>query len=226
MATDPRSDAAPATLPTAFVCRWASALLLDAPDADALAAYRSPEGEKVLTALRSNPALGRIGEVLSELIASEDGLSAAADRLATEHSRAFLVGGPRAAPPYASVWLSPKALLWQEPARQMVGLLAETGLIVDASTPEPPDHIGIQLNLLAVLLEREAKSAEVPIPAADFAREHLLNWMPAFADALARGHAPFFYPALIEGMIGFLRRNVTGQQRSERSEAGAEPAAS
>lgn len=208
--TIPETD--PAALPAPFVCRWAAALLLQPPDAAALAAYRAPEGAQLLAALCADPALGPAGRVLAALIDAQMRLDAAADRLTTAHSRAFLVGGPRAAPPYASVWRSPKGLLWQEPARAMLKLLAETGVAVDAALSEPPDHLGIQLDLLAVLLEREARGEAVPLPAAVFARSHLLSWLLKLANALEHGRAPFFYPDLVAGLDGFLRREVVDRR--------------
>lgn len=220
MVPETLSDTRPEALPVPFVCRWAAALLLQPPDAAALAVYRRPEGARLLAALRSDPALGPAGRELSALIAPNARLDAAADRLATAHSRAFLVGGPRAAPPYASVWLSPRGLLWQEPARAMVRLLAETGVVVDAGTVEPPDHLGIQLNLLAVLLEREDHGVAVPLPATVFARGHMLTWLLALADALNRGRALFFYPDLVAGLDGYLRREVV-ERRQPRAQLAA-----
>lgn len=224
MDTDPHIAAAPAPLDMAFVSRWAAALLLDPPGTDALAAYATQEGNALLAALRADPALGQTGEALAALIEAPDGLEVAASRLAAEHSRAFLVGGPQAVPPYASVWRSQKGLLWQEPARQMAGLLREAGLVIETGTPEPPDHLAIQLNLLATLLEREAEGGKTPIPAAEFAREHVLSWAPALATALGRGRGTAFYAGLVQGLTGFLRRNLAEQTEHQPGLAGREPA--
>ncbi len=193
-------------LPLPLICRWAAALMLRAPDATELATYRTPEGVAFLQALRADGALAPVGAVLAGLVADEAALPASARRLEIAHSRAFLMGGPRAAPPYASVWLSPRALLWQQPARDMARLLAETGLVIEDDTREPPDHLAIQLDLLAVLTEREAAGAPVPISVAGFIRRHLLTWLPELAEALNRGEAPFFYPELVAAIDAYLRR--------------------
>ena len=205
--TDSGSEA---LLPLPLICRWASALMLRAPDAAALAPYRSQQGAAFLAALRADPALAPVGEVLAALLADDE--VQAARRLEAAHSRAFLMGGPRAAPPYASVWLSPRALLWQQPARDMARLLAETGLVIEDQTREPPDHLAIQLNLLAVLTEREATGAPVPISVAGFIRGHLLTWLPELAEQLASGEAPFFYPELVAGIDAYLR-SVLSEER-------------
>ena len=224
MDTDPHVAAVPTPLEATFVCRWAASLLLVPPCTDALATYATAEGSMLLAALRGDPALAQTGEALSALTEAPDGLEIAASRLAAEHSRAFLVGGPQAVPPYASVWRSEKGLLWQEPARQMARLLRETGLVIDTGTPEPPDHLAIQLNLLAALLEREAEGGETPLPAAEFAHEHVMSWVPDLATALRRRGYTVFYGGLIEGLIGFLRHNLANQTEHQPGLAGREPA--
>ena len=188
------------------LCRWAAGLLLVAPDADGLAAYRTPEGRALLDRLCADAALAPVGATLAGLTAPDADLAAGARRIEMAHSRAFLMGGFRAIPPYASVWLSPRGLLWQEPARDMARLLAACGLSVDPSTPEPPDHLAIQLNLLAMLIEAETAGTPVPIPAAEFARDHMLTWLPMLGDACDRLQDPFLYPDLIRGLTAMLTR--------------------
>ncbi|HCQ66509.1 MAG TPA: hypothetical protein DIU07_15780, partial [Rhodobacteraceae bacterium] len=142
------------TIPAAFVYRWMAGLYLAPPDAAALAIYRAPEGRDLMERLAPAPAIAPLVSELAALTGPDSDLDAAAGRLAAAHAAAFLVGGRRGAPPYASVWLSERGLMYQEPARAMTRLLAAAGLALPENVPEPPDHIGFQLNLLAELDER------------------------------------------------------------------------
>lgn len=203
-------------LDAAFVCRWAGALFFDPPSATTLAAYQTSNGQTVLAALMADSALGPTGAILADLVATDADLVASADRLRTAHSRAFLIGGMRAAPPYASVWLSPRGLLWQEPARDMARLLALSGLSVEQTSGQPPDHLSIQLNLLSELIEAEASDKPMPVSAAAFAQDQIMTWLPAFADACDRVRTPFFYPNLARGLLSYLQAALPGREPSCR----------
>jgi len=219
----PGSGQARPPLPLPLLCRWAAALLLTAPDAGGLAAYRTPEGRAFLDALGADPALAPVGATLADLVAPGVDLHASADRITLAHSRAFLMGGMRAIPPYASVWLSPRGLLWQEPAQAMARLLAACGLSVDPSTPEPPDHLGVQLDLLATLVEQEAAGMAPVIGAAEFTRDHLLNWLPLLAAASDRMREPFLYPDLIRGITAVLNDVVADDPAGADRRRGPAP---
>lgn len=169
----------------------------------------------------ADAAFGPTGTILADLVSTEADLVASADRLRTAHSRAFLMGGIDAAPPYASVWLSPKGLLWQEPARDMARLLALAGMSVEQACGEPPDHLSIQLNFLSELLEAEASGRPMPVSAAAFAQDQIMTWLPAFADACARVRKPFFYPDLARGLLGYLHASLTGQEPWRSHNMGA-----
>lgn len=192
------------TIPAAFVYRWMAGLYLAPPDAEGLAAYRSPEGQALLKRLAQSPDLTPLVEELAELTGSDSDLEETAGRLAAAHAAAFLVGGRRGAAPYASVWLSERALMYQEPARAMTRLLAATGLTLPDDVPEPPDHIGFQLNLLAELDERQRSGAPAPLAPDAFIRDHVLTWLPAFAAAATRLREPLLYPALAAATLGYL----------------------
>ncbi len=191
-------------LPAAFVYRWIAGLFLAPPDADALATYQSDEGQSLLDALADVPAMALPVVDLSKLTAPGSDLTETASRLASAHSAAFLVGGRRSAPPYASVWLSPRGLMYQEPARDMTRLLAALELSLPENVPEPPDHIGFQLNLLAELDERARAGAAVPITPDDFIRKHMLDWVPQFASACAGLRNPYFFAGLAAGLSTYL----------------------
>lgn len=197
-----------AALPATFVYRWFAALFLAPPDATALASYRSAQGTALLARLAAEKALARPVAELRALSGEGADLNEAASRLAAAHSGAFLVGGPRSAQPYASVWLSPRGLLYQEPAREMTRLLADVGLTLPVGASEPPDHIGYQLDLLAELEDRRDATEPLPITPSAFLRDHLLIWVPAFATACAGLKNPLFYPSLSRALSEYLVANI------------------
>jgi TorA-specific chaperone len=192
------------TIPAAFVYRWMAGLYLAPLDAAGLAAYRSHEGRALLERLAQVPALAPVVAELAALTGPDSDLDAAAGRLAAAHAAAFLVGGRRGAPPYASVWLSDRGLMYQEPARAMTRLLAAAGLTLPEDVPEPPDHISFQLNLLAELDERHRAGDEAPLAPDAFVRDHMLTWLPDFATAAARLRDPLLFAALAEATLGYL----------------------
>lgn len=193
------SDTAAAPL-SPDLCRWCAALFLRPPDAKALAAYRSVEGRRLLDALGADEAFAPAAAILREATRPGADLSKAARQFEGAHSSAFLTGGRKSAPPYASFWLSERGLLFQEPTRTMSRLLAETAVRPDDGVREPPDHIGLQLNLLAELSERSQDGRPIPVDPREFARDHILTWLPAFAASCARQANPFFYSALAKGL--------------------------
>lgn len=192
------------TIPAAFVYRWMAGLYLAAPDAEGLAAYRTSEGETLLDRLAQIPALSPLIAELRDLTGPGCDLEDAATRLSAAHSAAFLTGGRRSAPPYASVWLSERGLMYQAPARAMTRLLAETGLTLPDDVPEPPDHIGFQLNLLAELDQRARAGIDVPLAPETFIRDHMLSWLPDFAMAAASLRKPLLYAALAVSTLDYL----------------------
>ena len=215
----PPTDAGPG-LPRATVYRWFAALLLDPPGADGLAAYRSAEGRALLAALDAVPGLAEAVGDIRALVAPGMDPAAAAAALAAAHARAFLTGGPRAAPPYASVWLSPRGLLYQEPAREMARLLRAAGLGLPEGLRDAPDHLALMLGFMAELAEREAAGQPVPLAPAAFLRDRLLSWVPAFAARLGTGRALGPYAGLGRALEAFLRADLAARDATIPSTPG------
>ena len=197
-------ERATVALPEPWLCRWAAALFLAPPGVKALAVYRGRDGQALLEAIAARPELARTAALLSEATADAD-LAQSAARFAAAHARAFLTATRRSVPPYASFWLSERGLLFQEPARAMNRLLATLGLRPGDTVKEPADHLSIQLDLLARLIEHERDGRATPISAHAFARDHIMTWLPAFS-AACKGLAeePYFYADLARGLACML----------------------
>lgn len=95
--------------------------------------------------------------------------------------------------PYASVHLGPEGMLGGEARDRIAGFLRTLG----ATPPPEPDHLAVLLAALAELAEREAGTRD-PDAAAAWRRsrsallwEHLLSWVPPFADRVGTHGGPF-----------------------------------
>ena len=74
------------------------------------------------------------------------------DELLWEYTRLFIGPYRLPCPPWESVYTSPKKLMMQEAADQVLLLYREAGLTINTADVLP-DHIGAELNFLAVLLQ-------------------------------------------------------------------------
>jgi TorA-specific chaperone len=163
------------------LCDWLAAIFAAPVPADRLAAWRGPEGAGSLAAL--GEAAGLAAEVAG-LQASLGTGDPAAEAAAIEAAHVALfsgAGGPATVAPYESVHRSARGLMFQEPMAAMQALLQRLDLAATGLPQEPPDHIAVQLALLAELLRRGDDDA-----AAGLLEQHLLRWAPGFAELCRR----------------------------------------
>lgn len=145
------------------------------------------------------------------------------DDLAVDYARIFLSAGVaqgKAAFPYESVYTSRRHLMMQESRNEVVALYAARGVTpVKDMYRVPEDHLGLLLEYMAVLCQEcvdqsEASTTErqecVEHPEASlteqqaFLKEHLNNWVPAFAGEVLKYAATDFYKGLAKLTRGFL----------------------
>lgn len=121
------------------------------------------------------------------------------ENLVSEYTRLFIGPYKLPCPPWESVYTSPKRLMMQEAASQVRAIYAEAGLI--SNTDEVmPDHIGVELNFLAVLLkqahsgsfDKEQQAKRI----GKLLNEHLLKWVPKFTHDMEDSAETQFYRAL------------------------------
>lgn len=114
------------------------------------------------------------------------------------------VGGTAGAPPFESAYRD-TGRLFQEPVNAMAELLAAYGLQPAEGFVEPPDHIAIELSLLAQLTRLSAGLPDAPDgPAAAALRGRLAEWVPAFARSCARFDRSGFYAPLAAVLANLL----------------------
>lgn len=169
-------------LPGDIALRWIAQLFLRPLSASDLTGYAAADGQAFLSACKDRASLAALS---ARIEAATVDPAQAAEAFAAEFSRVFDQGGPRAALPYASVFLSENGLLYQAPTQQMNAILTQLSMKLPEGVAEPADHIAIQLQVAAELAEREAAKQALPLSYARFLREQLMTWLPAFAKRCA-----------------------------------------
>ncbi|MCL5024506.1 MAG: molecular chaperone TorD family protein [Nitrospirae bacterium] len=126
---------------------------------------------------------------------SEDEL----ENLLSEHTRLFIGPYKLPCPPWESVYTSPKRLMMQDAAGQVRKIYEEAGLTIN-SAEVMPDHIGAELNFLALLLQRTRSEAdgknEYMRLTEKLLDEHLLKWTPEFTRDMEEAAETLFYKEL------------------------------
>lgn len=112
------------------------------------------------------------------------------DDLAADFNNIYLTHGMRAAP-YGSVWLDEDHLMMQAPTFAVREVYKRHGVHVADWRHMADDHISHELRFVALLLERgEDKEA------ARFLKQHILSWLPQFAQRVGQRAGTPFYAAL------------------------------
>jgi putative dimethyl sulfoxide reductase chaperone len=111
-----------------------------------------------------------------------------------EHQRLFSLN----IPPYESLFRG-RELMVNTVATQRVAAFYQTcGFAPPTRRVAAPDHLAIELTLAATLSARVSHSAAAGAQFASLLREHLAVWLPACAEALARGARAPLYRVLAE----------------------------
>lgn len=129
-----------------------------------------------------------------------------AEELGVEYARLFLATGTHIAP-YESVfirgWREERPQLWGEATVVVKKFYEEAGL--ELQTGQTPDHLGLELEAMAVLAECEAARLESGDEAGAgrleglqrrFCEEHLMRWVPEFCKAVEQQAESSFYRSM------------------------------
>jgi TorA maturation chaperone TorD len=121
------------------------------------------------------------------------------EELLWEYTRLFIGPYKLPCPPWESVYTSPKRLMMQEAAGELMTLYHKAGLALETAVLMP-DHIGAELNFLAVLLERmhpEGREKDGSSKIVEkLLNEHLLKWTPDFTRDMEDAAESPLYKAL------------------------------
>ncbi|NTS75766.1 molecular chaperone TorD [Catenovulum sp. SM1970] len=191
---------------------WFSTLFSRELDETSFNAHLNEQGQLLLTHLAQVPEL----EV--EVNAVKQGLNLINQQAhphlesAVEFTQLFLGDLKQSAPPYASVYLSEQALMFQKPHQDMVILLNAQGLTVNKSFNEPADHLAIQLDYLGNLILSAIKADDIALAEqeqAAFIQHHILNWLSLFIDKLKQCKQSGFYLHLAQLLKTYLELEVS-----------------
>ena len=124
-----------------------------------------------------------------------------------EYTRLFVGPYKLPCPPWESVYTSAKRLMMQEAYDEVQGLY--NGLGLKMGDPNiMPDHIGAELNFLAVLFgnlhNNPGKRVYYKDIAKRFLDEHLMRWFPQFISDMEEAANLKFYKALAQVTKDFI----------------------
>jgi TorA maturation chaperone TorD len=115
-----------------------------------------------------------------------------------EYTRLFIGPYKLACPPWESVYTSSTRLLMQDAANEVLKMYQEAGLAV-STADVMPDHVGAELNFLAVLLQKldseQGRDQYIDLMER-FLTEHLLKWVPGFTEDMEMAAETPLYKAL------------------------------
>ena len=166
---------------------------------------------ELLATLSEDPALGDLaahfGRELAEgLSAMQADLRRGPDaRVAVRRDYTALFIGPRKklAPPWESVYRSPDRLVMQEPEREVVRAYASERVGFEGmGGHRPADHVALELQFVALMLERSARSRSARASLRRFLDQHLLQWLPALAADVKLHAKTEFFRGLAQALEG------------------------
>jgi len=118
------------------------------------------------------------------------------------------VGGPHAAPLYASVYVNEKGSTHQKIERELHKILMEHGLSSVNYEKEPCDHISVILEFISWLDEQNGSDQQKEIwqkTQKSIIENYLLNWLPQFVARCKQGDRVGFYSALAEETLALVK---------------------
>ncbi|MBI1786573.1 MAG: molecular chaperone TorD family protein [Acidobacteria bacterium] len=157
------------------------------------------------------------------------------ERLAVEHAALFVAPGPQQTFPFETSYRERSLVDGASRPGRMLGPTAvqvqraylDWGLPADLDTDELPDHAGVELRFMALLVAAERLSGErcaaaIQRAEADFLNGHILQWFPQWLDGLSRRARRPFYRAGAAVLRGFLEtERATLDQLLETNITGA-----
>ncbi len=141
-----------------------------------------------------------VSDILSDLKDALDQIDMSSDSeledLLWEYTRLFIGPYKLPCPPWESVYMSSKRLMMQEAYDEVRDYYNRAGLTVN-NQGIMADHIGAELNFLAVVLQKANSDPEKEQYYQDltsrFVAEHIIKWVPQFArDMEDAADIPFY----------------------------------
>jgi TorA maturation chaperone TorD len=155
------------------------------------------------------------------------------DPLKVDFSKLFIGPFKLFAAPYGSVYLDDERKVMGDSTLDVKNRYREAGLDTAQDFKDAPDHITVELEFMYYLIFKAVEAfansdAETAIDfiqkQKSFLEDHLMAWVPEFANSIIENAESLFYPNLAKATTAFLNENYqivcsvleTGQQISEK----------
>jgi len=194
----------------ALLWHWLAEVFLAPPSADRLTALREGAGSKWLAALGTEPAFAEALTEIRAALASPLEAVRLQTRLTIAFNGLFLgLGGKRTLAPNESAWTH-GGRLFQAPVAEMAALMVACDLHLAEGCCEAPDHLSVELMLLAHL---EAHAD----PRAEALQARLRLWLPGFCAAVRAEDRTGFWAGAAALLLAALDHNSLTTQPEERT---------
>lgn len=169
--------------------------------------------------VKMDSALAKAWEEL--LSADEEELPTWVTKEREEFQRLFIGPGPLQAPPWESVYTSKEANLFDRATLEVRAIYLEQGYQFSRYQHEPDDHLALELEFMAKMIEQwlqledeEERSISLHVQH-DFLKQHLINWVPLFAQRIEKLSNSRFYQGLAHLLQQFLIIDLELLQREK-----------
>lgn len=138
------------------------------------------------------------------------------EALKVDFARLFVGPYKLLAPPYGSVYLDDGRTIMGDSTLDVKNRYREEGLDTAKNFKDAPDHITAELEFMYYLIFKEIKAfSNSDIETAigfiqkqkSFLEDHLMAWMPEFANSIVEYAENTFYPNLAKATEAFLKEN-------------------
>jgi len=186
-----------------LIYRWLAGLFANELSVDMLEVYADEGGQAFMERIRKEATLAPLVMELQNIVADKERYYTRTLELGVVYANVFSGAlGEKSALPYESAYFGDKGVLYQQPTIEMLAILKKLGLSQDGELKEPPDHISVELSVMAelVMLE-EATQQQI-----DFIDHHLLNWLPALRDDCMACEPDNFYGKACQVTVALLEK--------------------
>lgn len=135
------------------------------------------------------------------------------DAVRSEYTALFVGPAKAIAPFWESVYLDPRELLFLESTADVRKRYEAEGYRVDTAAHEPEDSIALELDFMACLAERTLAAllagdneevARLVHAQLAFEHDHILDWLPLFAERAQNAPTAHLYPMLCAAVAAFV----------------------
>jgi TorA-specific chaperone len=190
----------------ASIAEWLAGIFVVPPTTDTIASYREGMGKALFEAIAEEPGCTAGARCMQSALNAEESSVRVTRRLAAAYTKLFDgVGGAKTVSLYESAYVSLSGRLFQAATGDMERLLRQSDVSTNDAFREPSDHLSIELALLAWLIRHDA-APQAQVALLD---DHLLVWVPAFAERCREYDRTGFYAGTAQVLTAFLTAQRT-----------------